>query len=259
MSDHAEVHEAAANSLRLVPGSRNERDIGTAIVRRFLCIAENEFVELTAFTESGIQVAHCSTEAEHVRLLRDAEHLRGFAGVYMLVNGPLDARLSARYEPGQWHRARNGRATDRDIHELRSIFIDVDPERPKGISSTDDEQRAAWEVSAEIESWLAKRVGAAAIGHGASGNGFFTLLAIKPCAPSAETTAGIARFLGLLNKKFGAAGVKIDTSVSNPARLMPAPGTWKRKGRNTQERPHRMTSFTCKPAVQRVPLAEVIG
>lgn len=176
----------------------------------------------------------------------------------MLGNGPLDPRLGARYEPGRWQRARNGRATDKDIQSLRVVFIDYDAERPKGISSTDDEQRAAWEVSRAVEDYISANLGTEALGHGASGNGYFTLIAIEPCAPTAETTTGISKFLTLLNKKFRAPGVKIDASVSNPARLMPCPGTWKRKGRDTDERPHRMTSFVCRPRVVRVPLTEVI-
>lgn len=245
--------------LRLLPGSRGEIEINTTIVRRFLGVGHDEFVELTAFTDAGIQVAQCSSESAHLELLREAERLRGFRGVYQLVNGPIDPRLGARYEPNRWHRATNGRATDKDIQALRAVFIDVDPERPKGISATDDEQRAACEVSLAIEEWIAASLGRAALGHGCSGNGYFTLIALDPCAWSAETTAGIARFLALLNKRFAAPGVKIDTSVANPARLMPAPGTWKRKGRNTEERPHRMTSFICKPTVRRVPLREVIA
>jgi hypothetical protein len=33
--------------------------------------------------------------------------------------------------------------------------------------------------------------------------------------------------------------------VFNPARLMAAPGTWKRKGAGSVTRPHRLTSFVC--------------
>jgi hypothetical protein len=259
VSDCAEMGESSRPYLRLLPGQRNELEINTAIVRRFMGYAPDELVELTTLADGGPFVAQITTEVEHIRVLREAASLRGFAGAYMLVNGPIDPRLGARYEPGRWHRARNGRASDKDIQRLRNVFIDCDPVRPKGISSTDDEEREAWEVSHQVEEWIARTLGRQCIGHGASGNGFFTLIALEPCAWTPETTAGIARFLQLVNKRFGTERVKIDTSVANPARLMAAPGTWKRKGRNTPERPHRMTSFVCCPSVVRVPLREVIG
>ena len=242
-------------ALRLIHGARDELELSTALVRRFLGIGDTEFIELTAFIEGRILVAQCSSETDHVRLLREAEKLRGFNGSYQLVNGPTDPALAARYEPAKWNRAWNGRATDRDVQQLRAVFLDCDPVRPKGVSSTDQQLEQAREIAHAVTAWLAEVLGDdAPIGGGCSGNGFFSLVAIEPIAPSAETTKRIAGLLGLLQKKFGTERVKIDTSVSNPARLMPAPGTWKRKGTNTPQRPHRMTSFTCRGTVRRVPL-----
>jgi hypothetical protein len=103
------------------------------------------------------------------------------------------------------------------------------------------------------------RPGAGAVGRGDSGNGYFVLLALVPIEPSNETTVKISKLLGLLHRKFGRPGVKIDTSVSNPARLMPAAGTWKRKGWSTAERPHRITSFVCAETITRVPLEALCG
>lgn len=239
----------------LEPGQRNELEISTMSVRRFLGIGADEPIELTAFTEGKISVAHARSADEHVKLLREGDSMRGCNGLYQLVNGPMDPALLARYESGKWHKGWNGRATDRDIGSLRAIFIDVDPVRPKGISSTDDQLREAWTVSDEVERWFAEVLGdSLPIGHGCSGNGYFTLLALEPIAPTTETTQRIGKLLALVNKKFGTTTVKIDGAVANPARLMPAPGTWKRKGVNTPERPHRMSSFTCRATVRRVPL-----
>jgi hypothetical protein len=240
--------------LRVVTGDRNELEINTTLIRGFLGIGETEPIELTSFVEGRINVAHARTEQEHVRLLREAQRVRGFCGCYQLVNGPLDSALLARYQPGQWSRAFNGRATDRDIGKRRAVFIDTDPVRPKGISATTEQQREAWEVSAALEDWLADVVRRSALGHGSSGNGFFTLIALEPCDPTPDTAKRIAQLLGLLQKKFGTERVKIDTSVFNAARLMPCPGTMKRKGVDTPERPHRMTSFSCSSHVTRVPL-----
>lgn len=244
-----------AAHLRLVQGARGALELNTALIRRFLEMNESELVELTVFVEGRIHVAHARGADEHVRLLRDAEQIRGFNGAYQLVNGPIDDSLGARYEPARWHKAWNGRATDKDVRQLRAIFLDCDPVRPKGISSTDDQLRAACDVCLAVEAWFASVLGdPSCIGHGCSGNGYFSLIALEPTVPTAETTRRISRLLEVLQKKFGTEHVKIDRAVANAARLMPAPGTWKRKGVDSPERPHRMTSFICKPTVRRVPL-----
>jgi hypothetical protein len=245
----------SAAHLPLVPGARNELEISVALIRRFLGIEHDELLELTAFAEGRIHVAHARCADEQIRLLREAEAIRGLNGAYQLVNGPIDEALGARYEPGRWHKAWNGRATDRDVRTRRAVFLDVDPVRPKGISSTDEQLHEAWEVSHAVERWLADTLGdSLPIGHGCSGNGYFTLIAIAPTAPTPEATARISRLLDMLQKKFGTERVKIDRAVTNPARLMPAPGTWKRKGVDSPERPHRMTSFSCRGTVTRIPL-----
>lgn len=248
----------SATHLRLVEpveGGRNELEVRTSLVRRFLGIGDTEPGELTAITSGSIYCGHFTSPEQHLKMLRSVEHLRGFTGAYMLVNGPMNPDLTFRYEPGTWNNAKPGRAADRDIQSLRAIFIDVDVVRPKNISSTGAQLQAAYEVSCTLESWLADVIGDdAGIGHGCSGNGFFTLVALQPIECSHDTSKRIQELLGLLQKKFGNEQTKIDATTFNPSRLMPAPGTWKRKGRNAPERPHRMVSFTCKPDVRRVPL-----
>ncbi len=225
-------------------GERNELEISTVLIRNFLAIADNEFTELTALCDNHPTIAQCNTIEQHIDLLRRAHSLRGYQGSYMLVNGPLCADLSARYEQRQWLRAGNGRATDKDIGTRRAVFVDVDPIRPKGISSTRDEFESAREIAWKVRDWLAERLGPFCLGFGCSGNGFYVLIAVDPEPNPCESTERIQRFLALLAKKFGTDKVKIDTAVANPARLMSCPGTMKCKGRNTSERPHRMTSFS---------------
>lgn len=243
--------------LKLIQGARNELEISTHKIRRFSGIGDDEFIELTAFLDGSIWVAQCSSEAEHVRLLREVEKLRGFSGAYMLVNGLLDPALSARYEQNRWVRAKNGRATDRDVRQLRSLYLDCDPVRPKGISSTDEQKAEARTVATQIREFLSGNLSPAAIGFGDSGNGYYILVALEPEPPTDTTSTKIQKLIKALGSKFGTPTVKLDASVFNPARLMPAPGTWKRKGRSTPERPHRLTSFACASTVVRIPLGEL--
>ncbi|MGE5787680.1 MAG: hypothetical protein ACM3ZE_24010 [Myxococcales bacterium] len=239
-------------------GSRGELEVSTALMRGFLGISDGELVELTAFVNGKAWVCQCVGADAHVDALRRADSIRGYCGSYMLVNGPVDPDLGYRYPRNQWQPANNGRATDKDIGTRRAIFVDVDPIRPKGISSTDDQLNAACDVAHSMREWLSTIVGREAIGLGCSGNGFYLLVALEPEAEPNASTLGVARFLKALGSKYGTNGVKIDGAVANPARLMSAPGTWKRKGIDTPERPHRLTTFSCCGSITRVRLGDLI-
>lgn len=247
--------------LRLVkPEDRGEVELGTALIRRFLGIAESEVQELTFFAQARISVAHATSQAQHVRLLKEAEQLRGFNGAYLLVNGPVEPAVFHRYPLDCIRPAWNGRVGDADVCRRRAVFIDIDPIRPKGISATDSEKRAAMDVCYAVEQFLIGTLGVpSALGHGDSGNGCFILIATEPCISTPETTRRVSRFLKLLAREFNTDRVQIDTSVGNAARLMPCPGTWKRKGENTVERPHRRVYFSCRPNVHRIALESIVG
>ena len=210
----------ATRSEPSVATATGELEVSTATIRRFLGVADAEFLELCVFINGRPWVQHVGNYADHVRALRKAETMGGYGGAYQLVNGPVDPALGARYEPGKWHAAWNGRATDRDIGNLRALFLDIDSVRPKGISSTDNQLEEARKVAWEVRAWLNEHIGdRSSTGLGCSGNGFFLLVALEPIAPTKETTARISQFLGLLQKKFGSDSTKIDASVANPARL----------------------------------------
>jgi hypothetical protein len=244
--------------LQIVPRDCGYTEVVTPVVRRFLGIEDAEPIELTFFCEGRILVAHATDLENHVRLLREAGQRSDFNGAYQLVNGPMNPDLLARYESNRIHKAWNGRATDRDIGTLRAVFLDVDPVRPKGISSTDVQLREACDVADKVERFLSEALGGdGAIGRGCSGNGYFLLVALEPRPNDPADVARISAFLRTLNELFGTPTVKIDQAVANAARLMPAPGTWKRKGTNTPERPHRETSFCCRANVKRVPLESI--
>jgi hypothetical protein len=236
-------------------------DVATPIVRRFLGMSNDEWTELAFFGRGKrIHVAHAMTAESHARLLHEGSRIRNFEAAYMLVNGPIDPRLLSRYPHDEVVWADNERAKDHEIQRRRAVFIDVDVDRPKGISATDAEFATARIVADGVHSFLVDVLGGdAAIGRGCSGNGFFLLVAIEPIAvpPKGERDEAAERisgFLGLLARKFNRPGIKIDPAVFNVARLMPAPGTMKRKGTDTTERPHRRTSFICRMNPTRVPL-----
>lgn len=231
----------------------------TAIVRRFLGIADDEPIELTAMSGKWPWVYQCASIESHIHALETVERsVPRFSAVYMLLN-PIDPAICARYPQNTWVKAENGRAADSNILARRALFVDIDPVRPKGISATNEERQAAFEAASKVRAYLEGHLGKDCIGFGGSGNGFFLLIAIEPVAPSKEQTAQISEFLKLLQSEFGTAQVSIDNSVFNPARLFACPGTAKRKGFSTEDRPHRETSFIAPMNIRRVPLVEVVG
>ncbi len=223
--------------------------------RNFAASEPDEVLELTVLVPGrGPWVAHATSCESMIRLCREGGRITGGSGVYVVAN-KVAPEIVARDHPDEWHPARNGRASDSDIECRRVVYVDIDPSRPKGISATDEEKSAARRVAQDVERFLVGVLGDdRSIGRGDSGNGCSIFVAIEPRPVEGDDAAGIARLLAALNARFGTEAVHIDQKVANPARLVPAFGTQKRKGVSTRERPHRRTYFTCRPTVRRVPL-----
>lgn len=237
---------------------RNYLPVSLGLWRRFLGVGEHEMQEVIAMVRGRPWVGYARSEAAQVEMLQRAQRTRDFSGAYLLLN-PIDERIAERYPAGDFGPAHAGRASDKEILQRRAVFIDVDPVRPKGISATDEERAAARVVAVGVRELLQSRCGIDAIGWGSSGNGYFILVAIEPVATDRDQGPRIKRLLEGLQLKFGTPAASIDGSVFNPARLMAAPGTWKRKGAGSPSRPHRLTSFVCAHnAPKPVPL-EVIA
>jgi hypothetical protein len=135
------------------------------------------------------------------------------------------------------------RTKDHEIHRDSWFLLDVDPKRPSGISSTDDEKREALEVAKAARNWLLSvGVPASAILTGDSGNGAYVLVRL-PDYELTDERKGIKKALvNFVADKFDTGRVEIDRSVFNPARLIGALGAMKVKGENITERPHRRSS-----------------
>lgn len=159
-------------------------------------------------------------------------------GIYFVlnpVNPDLLARAANRLKAAD---DRGPTTSDRDVLCLRWLYIDIDPKRPSGISSTDEELAGAIELRNKISKWLKKR-GLSQPIPTRSGNGAHLLLRL-PDLPNNESNVNvIKRALEAINAKWGNPHVDIDLKVYNPARICKLYGTWARKGDNTKERPHR--------------------
>jgi hypothetical protein len=173
--------------------------------------------------------------------------------VYTCYN-ELHEGLHARHGEGRWLQGIS-RASDNDVTRIRAVYLDFDAERPRNISSSDREKRAAYEASFACERYLSSALGDdLPLGRGDSGNGYSLFIAIDPIPTSPDTRRRVELLLKAISLKFSVPGVKVDTSVGNPARLCPAFGTQKKKGVDTPDRPHRPTYFSCRHIVRRVAL-----
>jgi uncharacterized protein (DUF927 family) len=168
--------------------------------------------------------------------------------LYLTIN-PVVPR--AQMNSARIRRAGSGSATgDNDVSRLRWIFLDFDPERPTGISATYAEKESARLVMEQA------RVHFAGIGWPAptladSGNGFHVLYPVD-LPNDARARQLIKSATARASGMFSTAEVKLDVSVSNPARILRLWGTVNRKGEHTSERPWRYSALLESP--ERVPL-----
>lgn len=177
-----------------------------------------------------------------------------YAGIYFTPN-PVIPDLAARAynRINAWQQLTT---MDGDIIERRWLLIDIDPDRPSGISSTDAELDNAFKVarrvanSLELDGWPRPYMNA-------SGNGAHLLYSIRE--PNTDFVRDeISRFLKTLNARFKGDGCSIDTTVFNAARIFRLPGTWARKGDNVPTRPHRKAHMVQVPnPVKQVTLGDI--
>ncbi|PJJ27766.1 AAA family ATPase [Lacrimispora celerecrescens] len=128
---------------------------------------------------------------------------------------------------------------DNDIVGYKWLFIDVDPQRPAGVSSSEEQLRKAKERGNQIYVFM-KNLGFNDPVTALSGNGIHLLYRIQ-IANNEDNKALIKKSLAALDMFFSDDELKIDTTNFNPSRICKLYGTMARKGSNTKENPHRLS------------------
>jgi hypothetical protein len=194
-------------------------------------------------------------DAEH--FMREAARIHGVSA-YITVN-PCDRALKARADRltkvPRDDKDDDLATKDEDIVCLANIFIDIDPDRPSGISATEEERLAALECRDRI---LADHPEIAASSlWGCSGNGQWILVRLADLPNDAEHNGLVSSFLEYLGAsyttEYRGIKVKVDPATSNPARIMALVATRKCKGVSSHERPHRMVTVDSPPGKDRAP------
>lgn len=166
--------------------------------------------------------------AEALRLTPKAK------GCYFTLN-PLHRDLLARRANRVVKVGAGEGASDAHVLWRRWVYIDVDPTRMAGISSTDAEKAAALDVARAVKIHFADQGWPEPV-FADSGNGFHLLYKTK--LPR-DDGGLVERAIKHLAKIFNSDKVTIDTSVFNASRICRLYGTWARKGDSIPERPHR--------------------
>lgn len=132
---------------------------------------------------------------------------------------------------------------DQHITRRRWLLIDTDPERPAGISATEDELKAALARANEVEKFLTE-IGFPQPVRAGSGNGGHLLYRIDL---PVDDGGLIKNVLTVLATKFDDAIVGVDQTVFNSSRITKLYGTLACKGDNVPERPHRFSKVCSVP------------
>lgn len=134
---------------------------------------------------------------------------------------------------------------DNDIIAYRWLFVDLDPVRPTGISSSDEQLERAEELRNVVYEYLAN-LGFPEPVKAMSGNGYHLLYRVD-IQNDEKGRALIEKCLKNLASLFDNDDVKIDTTNSNPSRICKLHGTLAQKGTSTKKRPHRMSRILSVP------------
>lgn len=184
----------------------------------------------------GKPISGYFTDAETLLQKFDSVDLRG-ANVYITLNRINEACMS-RIQHERFLQAKVT-TSDTDITEYSWLFIDVDPVRASGVSSSKEELLAAQKMARQIYLYL-QGLGFENPVKALSGNGCHMLYKVY-LKNTSENRELIQKCLQVLANLFDTEQVKIDTTNYNPARVCKLHGTLAQKGANTKERPHRFS------------------
>lgn len=171
--------------------------------------------------------------------------LRG-ANVYMTLN-TLNEAVYSRKQSNKFVLCPQT-TSDTDVTRYKFLFIDFDPVRLTGVSSSDEELSEAKDLMQKVKTYLLK-LGFPAPVVAMSGNGYHLLYQID-LPNDQDSTTLISNCLKALAMLFNNEKVKIDTVNSNPSRVCKLHGTLAQKGTSTTARPHRMSCLIENPELK---------
>jgi len=163
-----------------------------------------------------------------------------FNGIYFTIN-KINNDLLARSANTLLYYAEST-TSDKDVVRRRWLPIDLDPDRPAGISSSEQEHTAAINLANEVRKDLVERGWPReSFVIADSGNGAHILVRIN--LPNDDDSSKLINgcLRALATQYTGK--IKVDCTMFNASRIVKIYGTTARKGSNTEERPHRTATI----------------
>ena len=136
-------------------------------------------------------------------------------------------------------------SSDTEVISYRWFFVDIDPVRSAGISSSQEEIYAAEHILDKVLTYL-EGLGFSEPVMAESGNGYHLLYRID-IPNNSQNERLIEKGLKVLSGLFDTDEVKVDTTNYNPSRICKLHGTLAQKGTSTKNRPHRMSRIISVP------------
>jgi hypothetical protein len=213
-----------------------------------LLLAPGKVVEVRALTDQHTHSGYFSGPEALIRAVEPLDTDTSVLGIYVTLNEMNPALLSRRANRIKMRLSRKDATTgDADILHRRWLPIDIDPKRPSGVSSTDEEHGLALAKADEIAAWLTS-FGFPEPITGDSGNGAHLLYRID-LANDEPATLIVKGCLAALDALFSDDRVSVDTANFNASRIWKLYGTISRKGDDTLDRPHRRSRIIAAPDV----------
>lgn len=194
---------------------------------------------------SGIVTGYFDNEADFVAAVEALDATNKCEAIYITLNPCVPALLNRAVNRLIGGKKSTPTASDDDIAMRRWLFVDFDPERPKGISATDEEVKAAGDAAKLCMAYLTDAGWPEPV-IAASGNGVHLLYAVN--LPNDDDSRDLLRdALKAIKSHFDSDVVTIDEKVFNASRITKCYGSVARKGDNTERRPHRRSSIIRTP------------
>lgn len=219
----------------------NEKEVRKAIA---LMKPDNQLFEVRVIYGNKQLYSGYFQNAE--ALVRGFDKLRNFGdcNIYITLNTLNDACYD-RTQRDRFEKNPKATTSDNDVTGYDWMMIDLDPIRPTGTSSSDEQIKKAKAKGNQIYKFL-KDLGFNDPLFGFSGNGVHLLYRVY-LDKSDEVTALMKKSLKTLDMLFTDAEIGVDMKNFNPARVCKLYGTLAQKGANTDVRPHRMSCIIGNP------------
>lgn len=205
---------------------------------------DNQLFEVRIIYENTKTLSGYFCSAETLIQALNSISVRNKPNIYISLQYLNDACYSRSQRDSFIEKPKNS-TSDNDVIGYDWLMIDLDPKRPTGTSSSNEELLLARKLGNKIYLFL-RNLGFEKPVTALSGNGVHLLYKIKIRADK-DNAKLIEKCLKTLNMLFTTNEVEVDVKNFNPARICKLYGTVSNKGSNTKDRPHRLSMITGCP------------